>query len=252
MIEFESTSYDARLEAYLDGVMADEERALFELEIQQNSQLAAEVALQARVDAALQREFPVVAIPAAHLAAFEKHLATASEGTEIIATSIRWPWVAGLVAAAAACLAFVLWNAEISSLHEPKFTPTPLAQVYLQTVAEGFEPYYECRDDKRFAETFELRQGIPLQLTDLPNGSMMKGLSYSGGLSRETTAMLCDVEGKPVMVFVDRAEQDKPLAAKNTDPNVNIFRQERDGLVFYEVTPLEKPTMMQHLLAEKM
>ncbi len=249
MTEFGNTHFDERLEAYLDGVMAVEDRATYEAEIAAKPQLATEAALQARVDAALEHAFPLVAPPAVHLAAIEKHLAAAAHGRESIPMLARWPWLVGIAsAAAAACLAFALWTPSSRTGNEPFFQPVPVAQVYTKTVAEGFEPYYECRDDDRFAETFLLRQGIALRLSKLPLGSMMKGLSYPGGLSRETTAMLCDVNGEPVMVFVDREEKDQPIAAENHDPALNVFRTERDGLVFYEVTPLEKPTMTDYLV----
>ena len=67
----------------------------------------------------------------------------------------------------------------------------------------------------------------------------MLGLSYVHGLSRKTTAMLCYVDGKPVVVFVDRAENDQPGVAETPAEGVHIFRDERDGLVFYEVTPYD-------------
>jgi hypothetical protein len=59
--------------------------------------------------------------------------------------------------------------------------------------------------------------------------------------------MLCENNGAPVMVFVDRAEKDQRIADKNSDPKLHVFREARDGLVFYEVTPLDKPTMMGYL-----
>ena len=194
---FDPHAFDERLEAYLDGVMADDERTSFEAELTANPQLAAEVALQAQIDASLARTFPQVAASAAHIAAFEKHLGTALKDRKTATIKIRWPWLVGIASAAAAALvAFVVWDFDSRSAKLPHFAPTPLAQIYAKTVAEGFEPYYECRDDERFAETFELRQGVPLRLAKLPIGSMMKGLSYPGGLSRETTAMLCDVDGR--------------------------------------------------------
>lgn len=250
MTEFNDPPIDERLEAYLDGVMDKAERAAFELEIERNPKLAAEVALQARLDAAMERQFPMVAASGAHLAAMEKHFDNVSP--QIYKLS-RWRGIIPYgVAAAVFLIAFGLWGPRWWPMNrEPAFTALPLAQVYHQTVKDGFEPYYECHDDKRFADTFADRQGIPLHLTEMPEGSMMKGLSYLGGLSRETTAMLCDVEGDPVMVFVDRAENDRPAAAEENDPELNIFRTERDGLVFYEVTPLDKPTMTKHMVLAK-
>jgi hypothetical protein len=250
MTEFNDPPIDDRLEAYLDGVMDKSERAAFEAEINRNPRLAAELALQSKLDASLERQFPAVAATASHLASMQKHLEDVSP--PIYKLSGWRALVPYAVAAAVFLIAFGLWGPRWSPLNRvPAFTAVPLAQVYHQTVKDGFEPYYECHDDKRFADTFAARQGVPLHLTAMPEGSMMKGLSYLGGLSRETTAMLCDVEGDPVMVFVDRSEKDIPSAAKESDPALNIFRTERDGLVFYEVTPFDTPTMTQHMVLEK-
>ena len=250
MTEFDPSTFDDRLEAYLDGVMADAERAEFEVELNQNPQLGAEVALQAQVDSALARAFPEATATTQHLAALEKHWEGAAREAESLPLETRWPWIVGILStAAAACLSFAFWSPGMGSRIEPHFEPTPLAQVYAETVNSGFEPYYECRDEERFGKHLPCAQGVGLRLTKLPIGSIMKGLSYPGGLSRETTAMLCEVKGIPVMVFVDRQEKDLPQAAKNSDPQVNVFRAEHDGLVFYEVTPLSKPTMTEHLVA---
>ena len=96
---------------------------------------------------------------------------------------------------------------------EPLFVSRPLVSIYQEAVAQGFEPYYECREPDRFAYTFEQRQGIPIDLAPMPVGSGMLGLSYSGGLSRETTVMLCTIEEQPVMVFVDRVAEDTPSSS---------------------------------------
>ena len=74
----------------------------------------------------------------------------------------------------------------------------------------------------------------------------MLGLSYPGGLSRDTTAVLCRVDDAEVVVFIDRLDRDDPRVAENDDPRLNVFRQERFGLVFYEVTPLDEPRMIDH------
>ena len=78
----------------------------------------------------------------------------------------------------------------------------------------------------------------------------MLGLSYAGGLSRDTTAMLCRVDGQPVMVFVDRLANDLPLAWANDKSGVHVHRVVRDGLVFYEVTPYESDRVIDYLVPE--
>jgi hypothetical protein len=133
----------------------------------------------------------------------------------------------------------------------PYFAPVPVARLYHEAVSNGFEPYYECRDDERFAAVFARRQGIPLRLNPMPAGSRMLGLSYPGGLSRHTTAMLCEVDGEPVMVFVDRQDADLPTASRRDEDlqDVNVFRVVRDGLVFYEVSPFPGARAVEFLVA---
>jgi hypothetical protein len=129
----------------------------------------------------------------------------------------------------------------------PFFEPTPLADIYMETIRNGFKPYYECRVDQRFAGTFAQRQGTPLRLLPLPDDVKMLGLSYPGGLSRDTTAMLCTAAGEPVMVFVDRATADNPNVATSHREGTNVFRAERDGLVFYELSQFDESRVMQFL-----
>ena len=74
----------------------------------------------------------------------------------------------------------------------------------------------------------------------------MLGLSYMGGISRESTAMLCQVQQQPVLVFVDKISNDRGDLNVSTDPQLSIFREEKFGLVFYEVSPLAQASMMQY------
>ena len=81
----------------------------------------------------------------------------------------------------------------------------------------------------------------------MPQGTRMLGLSYPGGISRNTTAMLGEVDGKQVMVFVDDADnRDQVIASVDQDSNLNVFPVEKNGLVFCEVTPLSDPKMIQY------
>ena len=118
----------------------------------------------------------------------------------------------------------------------------PLADLYRSAVESGFEPSYECHEPERFADTFERRQGKALKLLPMPAGSRMLGLAFTGGLSRNTTAMLAYVDDQPVMVFVDQAVNDGEAMA-SADGSLRVFRDERDGLVYYEVTPFDEPRM---------
>ena len=163
----------------------------------------------------------------------------------------RAHWIALLVTAAFIAWVFVAWQLQFggSGKDEPFFQSRPLVEIYQETIARGFKPYYECRDDERFAFTFELRQGQQLRLAELPKGRQMLGLSYSGGLSRDTTAMLCIVDEMPVMVFVDRVEADRPQAMEEAEAaQLAIVRREYAGLVLYELTPHPQDRVLDYLV----
>jgi len=129
---------------------------------------------------------------------------------------------------------------------EVGFTPRPLASVYSEKVDRGFTPYYYCEDDSRFAELFSTKLGQALALAEMPAGREMIGISQLGGISRVTVAMLCKVDGQNVLVFVDRVgEPGFEWATANTNDGLNVFVEERNGLVFCEVTPLDSAKMIE-------
>jgi hypothetical protein len=242
------------LEAYLDGLLEPAEHAAVEAQLRSNPRLAEQVELQTRIDASLRSTFPPEEAP---IGAVRALLASRSEVAppeprEFHGTShykrVRQIAAVGL----AATLAWVVvgWQLNRRAIEDPYFEPQPVAMVYQQVVERGFEPYYECREADRFASTFERRQGKPLRLAELPPGSHMLGLSYAGGLSRETTSMLCRVDGEPVMVFVDRLNRDLPLAGQHDESSIHVHRDARDGLVFYEVTPFAEPRVLEFLLVD--
>lgn len=141
----------------------------------------------------------------------------------------------------------VVWNFWLRPIDRiVVFQSEPLVDVYSDLVERDFVPYYECHDEQRFAEVFSKRQGQALVLADLPDDRRMLGISYLGGLSRDTTAMLCKVSEKEVIVFVDQKGKDNPAMA-TAGNGLQVFREERDGLVFYEVSPFESAKMIQFM-----
>lgn len=246
---------DPRLEAYLDGLLSGAERAAFEAALRADPQLQRQVELQTRIDRSLLRQYQVEVPSRDQLAAaiagagansapltVPRNAHVFAGAAKRAAVPTRRYWAAAALIAAAAVIAVVLaapWD--FGRLREPHFAARPLADIYRQAVAAGFEPSYDCREPERFAAAFKSRQGQPMRLLAMPDGMQMLGLAYAGGLSRNTTAMLCRVDGEPVMVFVDRASEDQAVADDHAGDDLHVFRQERDGLVFYEVTPRPEP-----------
>ena len=251
---------DQQLDAYLDGLLKPEEREEFEDRLRESSEvvraeIVREIELQARIDATLGRLFPLQHVPEA---GHEELMAQTSPSTQVspirlsLLSRLGRKTQAAIVGLAATCACIIVaWQLEDNTNQTPYFQPKPVALVYQEVVDNGFEPYYECREEDRFAATFLRRQGQALRLAALPDGSQMLGLSYAGGLSRDTTAMLCHIDDQPVMVFVDRLENDRPNALLHEAREIEVHRVARDGLVFYEVTPFDAARVIDHLVAQE-
>ncbi len=137
---------------------------------------------------------------------------------------------------------------------EPYFAHQPLAIIFHDSVSQGFQPYYDCEDMKRFADTFEGRQGQRLVLDPMPAGTEMLGLSYLGGISRDTTAMLAKADNQKVIVFVDTLKHQSILDAvtqkSDQHPDLNVFVVEKYGLVFVEVSALDSAQVLKYIVPE--
>lgn len=207
--------------------------------------------VQERIDGSLAKLFAVETPSETAIAALlaKAGAKRASEGVTL-GERLRRPASrrTAALAAAAAIGAILLWRPWAGpAVPQSRFTPQPLAAIYRATVKQGFEPYYECHDAERFAATFAHRQDAPLKLLPMASGSRMLGLSYLGGLSPDTTAMLCIVDEKPVLAFVDRVEHDSRRVTADAGDDLHIFRRTLGDLVIYEVTPFETPRVMDAL-----
>ena len=237
---------DELFEKFLDNLMNDDERASFSGTLPANLPRQAEANLQHRIDDSLRRMFAITMPPTTISITAPSPDA---KSVERPASQLAGPWRRGSVVALAAslmiavALTFLWQNAQRAG---PDVAARPLVDVYRNAVSSGFEPTYECHEPERFATTFERRQGEPLRLLELPANMRMLGLAYTGGLGRNATAMLAYVDDAPVMVFVDRSENDVQQATQVTG-DLHVFRDERDGFVFYEVTPWESPRVTPFL-----
>lgn len=235
---------DLLLSAYTDDTLTPEEREEAERMIDSNPQWRERLRTDSDIDASLRRLYAAPPIPSG-VGMAPIDIAPAPASSE----HSRWRFAATLaIAASLAWLVFagqLLWP---RGGEEIAFIPRPLTEVYRECVDAGFEPYWICDDDRQFAATFERRQGVPLRLAALPDGARMRGLSYLAGLSRESTSMLAEIDEEPVIVFVDRADRDwGPPTGDFAADGLTVWRSERFGLVFYEVSALERPRVTQFL-----
>lgn len=234
-----------------DGLLSTEERDRLVKQAATDAELANAVERDIQLDATLLRAF---APPAATFrgtkageARVELNARASGESHANEPSPVRLRRRAmWLTLAATVAWGFLGWQWFIRTKdREIAFVQRPLTEIYETCVAGGFQPYWICEDDAVFAETFRRRQGVSLELRDLPPGSSMAGLSYLAGLSRESTSMLAHVDGRPVIVFVDRVERDwRPPVGHDARTGLNVFRTERAGLALYEVTPLAEPHLL--------
>jgi len=235
----------SKIDAYLDKVLAMDERDRFLREISINGQLQMEIELQSRVDESLTRLFAAPSPPYDLLLRLRQPVVPTSVAIPI---RRRWMKVATLATAATILWGMLAWHFFASGTASQRYNPNlPLATIYQNCVADGFRPKWLCADKHEFAATFFARQGQGLLLADMPLGTKMEGLTYRGGLSRYTTTMLARVNGLPVMVFVDRATADTHPTLRSSESKLHLFRKELGPLVVYELTPLDHPKVSDYL-----
>jgi hypothetical protein len=232
------------LEKYLDSAPDSPERAEADRAMSSNRQMQLELQLQRQIEESLKRLFVPSAAPADLLARLQAPTPLAQP-----ATKPRRNWAKIAVAAIAVSLiwGFLIWQFLPSRRPVIEYKNLPLATIYDQTVASGFQPYWVCKDPHEFASTFFTRQGQGLLLADMPAGTKMEGLAYTGGISPSTTTMLARTDGQPIMIFVDRASADIHPELPKTETKLHLFRKELGPLVLYELTPLNHPTVMDYL-----
>jgi len=249
------------LEMYLDGMLPESEHEAF-LNHHDPDELKQAQAAQNQIDDSLRSMFRFDPLDSAQVQeltrkSFESEASDSAADQPSPPAKLsrnqsatgRWFAVAVLAASVLAFIIGGMWWMNSNLPTTPEFQNQPVASLYQKTVQAGFRPYYLCEDDQRFAKTFESRLGKAMKLakSEMPEGTRMLGLSYLGGTSRESIAMLSEVDGHRVIVFVDRSGADQPDITTEDAEGLNVFVVERDGLVFAEVSPLEEAKMIQHL-----
>ena len=210
--------------------------------------------LDQRITDSLLRQFSVDPVPKSHLDLVRRRTNDGGGTAELRTEQQVTRWRAALIATAATLLIaasgyLLLQSFSGGGRDGPAFAQSSLPELYRVEVAQGFTPYYDCSDTARFRATFLHRQSVPLRLEELPVAQSMLGLSYPGGISRDTTAILFLFEEQPVVVYVDRAEISFDHS-KGGQEGLTVFKQVKGQLVFYEVTPFNEPHFLSYLTVE--
>jgi hypothetical protein len=246
---------EALLDLYLDGLMNEDQRTAFERELTNAPALREEVSRQREIDASLGR---TMAPPSPQrlrdlLNAAHRTGTTDRSGRGARRTPDRLLLRRALAVAASVMLCvlggWMIWTALGFGPRTPDpYAPQPwrsMQTVYEDRIEAGFRPDWVCRTDDEFQDTFRRQLGQRLLVGELPDGVAMIGLAYSNTISPWTISMLGEAEGRRLIVFIDRAEEDLGPSVPE-ESNLHVFRRELGELVLYELSPLDEPRFLQH------
>jgi hypothetical protein len=219
-----------RLERYLDGLMEPDERAEFEREAAASPALREQVALQSRIDAGLRR-------------LMEPREASAAEPEPVVTRRLWRPaWLAA--AAAVAVVAAGAWW----FVGRGPSGPDPLEAEYRQVVAAGFVPTVVCTTDEQFRNWVNDKFGEPLQPKPERGDVQYVGWNASRVLSSYSGLLLARVGDDESVVLIDRAVAEDERLPAPADPSLHQYRRVFGGLVLYEITPLDRPAVLDSLM----
>lgn len=213
--------------------------------------------LDTQIEQTLDNWFSPPPVPTSVLADLQKrfedrHRPQDQKDDRVLSTTIVLPRQRTLLIVVALAASLLVAVLGIQSIQGPNngvhFNRQPLAVVYKDLVDRGFQPYYLCEDSKRFRETMHHRHGQALALNDRGN-SLMLGLSYPGGWTSETTAILFQLDGAPVVIFVD--SQPYPEDEQTSDGSLNIRVKKLPGIFMVEVSPLSESILETLLLSSE-
>lgn len=250
------------VDAYLDGLMTDAQRAEFDRRMAHDPTLRAELERQRRVDGALAEMFAGPDEKRIHEIVRASRLEPRRAAT--IPRSRLAIFGKVLAAAAAIGVLFVGASRILDSVRDESETPRIVAKgqadpngaaadynprialdvLYQKTVAAGFNPRWVCSDEGEFVDTFakRLRQGLRFVPTE---GLAMIGLDYANTMSEFSITFLGQAQGQNVLVTIDRASLDKGLSLPE-GCNLHLFKRVIGKLVLYEITPLNEMQLLEH------
>jgi len=227
-----------RVEAYVEGRLTGDDLAAFERSLADQPSLRAQVELLVRIEASVRRVADPP--PLERLAAIADDAVRTHRADTMRPAPRRWLAVAaGLAAAVVGGWLIVAALRQPGGAYDagPRVT---FAQAYHQWADQGFQPQWVCKDDQEFADTFRTAFGQGLVPLEPPAGVRLLGLAYCHSLSRGTIGVLAVVDGRPVAVFIDRADRDAEVEPPG---DLRQFRTRHGRLVLYELTPWDEPRL---------
>jgi hypothetical protein len=228
--------------ASVDGTLTDQQRAEFAA-VLQSDEFHQAIALQRRIDESVGRQF---AAPDP-----EKLLRSAMNGRSQ-SFAIRHPAsgagsrlqaiAAGiLLAVLGAAVAWQLWPDE--QIRQPAHQS--IEQLYADTVKAGFKPIMAYKEDRALAIATYSRLGKAVLPSGLSSDVKLIGFGYCNSISEWTVSLMATAGDKKIMLFIDRADHDNGQKLSPGSP-LHLAGRRVDDMVLYEISPLDKPLLLNH------
>lgn len=226
------------IDQYIDQRMDSAERRRFEDLIASDPGLRSEIELRQSAEASLRRLFSPPEAPAAS--------APVDAGTGRRLLFRRF-------AAAAAILllvcsgAFAYLRATDPARQWRRQGPGNASRAYELVVDKNeFVPSWVCRCDKEFVQFARDRTGQGWRIVG-PENLKLVGWSYvPNELTENTTVLLATMDHEKIAVLAGEVKFDRGVALQ-PGSKLNIFRKQVGEVVFYEISPHCKPSVVQYV-----
>jgi hypothetical protein len=238
----------AELDAYLDGTMPPEQRRAFEARLGADAELRRAVEQQRKIDQSIRRLMmsPAKCSTAIQSAAAPSH--TMRTGPDGVAGVVRPSLLKRFAVAALLMLAVLsaLWAAwsVLPLQRNPHELPQLTAAQYYDKKVRRFEPYWVCKSDQQFTDTFRGRFGQALLITAMPANISSKGIDYCHTISPKTLAVLMTADDQKIIVLVDDAGAN---ADRTIRPRAGLHVHTRTvgKLKLTEISPIDQPRTLE-------
>lgn len=224
----QSDPFSLQLEAYLDGQLRPQEQAAFEaLAAARKFPLNEKVKLQREIDLSMARLFayeaPNLELPA-----------PLPIGKHVRSSRLRLGVVLALAASLLLAVTYMYWPRQ-------EIRIGPVQSTYARLERTGWNPDFTCKTDEEFAQKVKERLGTAMVIPMSTLGVVLDGWGYAqdydgGPLSNSTMYLLTHVDGKRVLVLIDKRKNDRKLYLP-PDSTLTLHRKEIGDLILYEVTP---------------
>lgn len=129
--------------------------------------------------------------------------------------------------------------------HAARFTPLGYARVdavYQNLLSR--DPNAWCEDDQEFASVIYHHTGTGLLVpATLPQAVVVNGFRRCACFSNDSLVLMTKVEGRPVLVMIDRLAKEQPQAL-SANSKLKLFRKQIGTAVLYEVSPFDSPRLL--------